>query len=84
MAAMVTRSDVNTTSVLPVLAACRCVCVCGSAVVMSNLLLRFSSSFACVPVELALGRTRKTVLAHIVREVCFERVRIGFSLKYKQ
>ena len=51
---------------------------------MSNLFLRFSSFFACVPVKLALGRTRKTVLAHIVREVYFEGVRIGFSLKYRQ
>jgi len=51
---------------------------------MSNLFLRFSSSFACVPVKLALGGRRKTVLAHIVGEVHFEGERIGFSLKYKQ
>jgi len=48
---------------------------------MSNLLLRFSSSFACVPVKLALGRMMKTVLAHIVREVYFEGARICFSRK---
>ena len=51
---------------------------------MANLLFRFFSSFACVPVKLAVGRRRKTVLAHIVGGVHFEGAKIGFSLKYKQ
>jgi len=51
---------------------------------MANLFLRLSASFDCVPVNLAAGKKREIVLAHIVGEVHFEGERIGFSLKYKQ
>jgi len=51
---------------------------------MANLLFRYSSSLACVPLKLALGRRRKTALAHIVGGVHFEGARMGLSLKYKQ
>jgi len=51
---------------------------------MANLLLRLSSSFACVLVKLVRGRKRETVVAHIVVGVHFEGARIGFLLKYKQ
>jgi hypothetical protein len=49
---------------------------------MANLFLRLSSSIACVPVKLAVGRKREKVLAHIVGEVHFEGAKIGFLLKY--
>jgi len=51
---------------------------------LANLCLRLSSSFACGPVKLAVGRKRVIVSAHIVGEVHFEGERIIFSLKYKQ
>ena len=51
---------------------------------MANLFLRLSSSFACVPVKLTVGRKREMFFDYIVGEVHFEGVRIGFSLKYKQ
>jgi len=53
-------------------------------VVMANLFLRLSSSFACVLVRLFRGRKRETAVAHIVVGVHFEGARIGFLLKYKQ
>jgi hypothetical protein len=51
---------------------------------MANLFLRLSSSFASVPVQLAVGRKREIDLAYISGEVHFEEARIGFSFKYKQ
>ena len=53
-------------------------------VVMANLFLRLSSSFACILVKLVRGRKRETVVAHIVVGVHFEGARIGLLLKYKQ
>ena len=53
-------------------------------VVMANLFLRLSSSFACMPVKLAVGRKREIILAYIVGEVHFKGARIRFSLKYEQ
>ena len=52
--------------------------------VMANLFLRLSLSFACMPVKLAVGRKREIILAYIVGEVHFKGARIRFSLKYKQ
>ena len=43
----------------------------GRRKVMANHFLRLSSSFACVPVKLAVGRKREIVLAYIVGEVHF-------------
>jgi len=51
---------------------------------MANLFPRLSSSFACMPVKLAVGRKKEIILAYIVGEVHFKGARIGFSLKYKQ
>ena len=51
---------------------------------MANPFLRLSSSFACVPVKLAVGRKWEIVLAYIVEGVHFEAARIWFSLKYLQ
>ena len=52
--------------------------------VMANLFLRLSSSFACVQVKLTVRRKREIVFSHIVGEVHLEGARICFSLKHKQ
>jgi len=51
---------------------------------MASLFLRLSSSFACVPIKLVVGRKRKPVFAHIVGGINFEGARINFLLKNKQ
>jgi len=52
-----------------------------SIVVMANLFLRLSSSFACVTVKRVVGWKRETILAHLVGRVHFEVARIGFFIE---
>ena len=51
---------------------------------MANLILRLSSSFACVQDKLDGKKENRTVFAHIVGQVHFEGARMGFLLKCKQ